>query len=316
MPGTIAIHRGGAHLAHLARLARRPRLMTLAALLLAALATAACGGEDVSRTVDASVSLDLPESMPVGAPFDIGYTWTPNEGFEPPAEDYKVFVHFVDPDGNIVAQDDHFPPQPTSQWSEGKPLTYRHWLYPDPDLRPDYFDVYVGLYDGESMEQVATMHEGTFENRPQVHSIAVRADDQGGVPVYVEGFEEREFSLTTADPYLREWQWMRQRGVVAFGNPQGPATLHLRALSPVDFFESRTQRVTIRAGDQEIASFEATDSSPYLMRFEVPGEGLGDGSWVDFTIEVDQVFVPAQVQEGSDDIRELGLQVYWMYLQR
>lgn len=290
------------------------RLATSALAVLVALSAAGCGGEDVSRAVAASVTLDIPDSIPLGAPFDIGYTWTPRDDFQAPGDDYKIFVHFVDPDGNIVAQDDHYPPLPTTQWTVGQPVSYRHWVYPDPDLRPDYFDVYVGMYDDEG--QVATVHEGRFQNRPLVSSVIVRADDQGGVPVYLEGFEERETSLTTDDVFHRQWQWMRRTGTVAFGNPHGPATLHLRALSPVDYLEGGAQQVTIRAGEQVIATFEATDSSPYLMRFDVPGNGLGDGEWVDFTIEVDKIFVPAQVEEGSDDIRELGLQVFWLYLQR
>ena len=272
-----------------------------------------CGGEEVGPTIDASVVLDLPESMPLGSPFDIGYTWTPNEDFEAPADDYKVFVHVSDPDGNIIEQDDHFPEVPTSQWLAGQPVTYRHLIYPDPDLRADYFDFYVGLYDDGG--QIGTMREGRFQSRPLVHTIIVRTDDQGGLPVYVEGFAEKEASMTRDDIYLQQWQWMSSQGVVAFGNPHGPATLHLRALSPVDFLGG-TQMVTIKMGEREVARYERTDSSPYLMRFDIPGEGLGDSDWIDFTVEVDKFFVPAHVEEGSTDTRELGLQVFWMYLAR
>ena len=285
---------------------------TCALTLLLGLALA-CGGEEVGRTVDAGVTLDLAESMPLGSPFDIGYTWTPSDGFEAPADDFMVFVHIVDPDGNMIEQDDYFPEVPTSQWRAGQPVTYRHLIYPDPDLRVDYLDFYVGLYDDEG--QVGTMREGRFQNRPLVHTVIVRTDDQGGLPVYLEGFEEKEASLTSDDVHTQEWQWMGRRGVVAFGNPRGPATLHVRARSPVDFLGG-TQTVTITMGDREVARFEHTGSSPYLLRFDVPGEGLGDGDWIDFVVEVDNFFVPAQIEEGSTDTRELGLQVFWMYLAR
>ena len=180
-------------------------------------------------------------------------------------------------------------------------------------MRVDYLDFYVGLYDDEG--QVGTLRDGRFRNRPLVHTVIVRTDDQGGLPVYVEGFAAKEFSLTSDDASLREWQWMGRQGMVAFGNPRGPATLHLRARSPVSFLGG-TQAVTIKMGDQEIARFESTDSSPYLLRFDVPGEGLGDGDWIDFTVEVDNFFVPAQAREEFTDTRELGLQVFWMYLAR
>ncbi|HJN48650.1 MAG TPA: hypothetical protein QGE93_07980, partial [Acidobacteriota bacterium] len=49
----------------------------------------ACGGHEIGRTVDVSVTVDLPESIPPGSPLDIGYTWTPNSGFSPPADDFK-----------------------------------------------------------------------------------------------------------------------------------------------------------------------------------------------------------------------------------
>lgn len=300
MPGTMRKRRGGVCAAHVL-------------MFLVGMAAVGCGGEEPRRTVDASVTIELPDSVPAGSPFDIGYTWTPGERFEAPADDFRIFVHLVDPDGKFIAQDDHFPPLPTSQWSAGETVEYRRdWIYLDPDLRLDYVDFYIGMYDDEG--QVGTMHEGRFQNRPLTHSVIVRTNDQGGIPVYVEGFQDREMSLTVEDVYRQEWRWMGRRGVVAFGNPRGPSTLHLRAVSPVDVLEGGTQTVTIKVGERVIGQYEATDSSPHMMRFEVLGEGLGDGDWVELTIEVDKQFVPALVDEGSDDIRELGLQIYWMYL--
>ena len=100
MPGTMKKRGGGVCLAHLS-------------MLLVMVATVGCAGEEISRMVDASVSVDLPDSVPSGSPFDIGYSWTPGAGFEAPADDFRIFVHLSDPDGHIIAQDDHFPPLPT-----------------------------------------------------------------------------------------------------------------------------------------------------------------------------------------------------------
>jgi len=219
----------------------------------------------------------------------------------------------VDPDGSIVAQDDHFPPVPTSQWRAGEPISYRRWVYTDPELKPDYYDFYVGMYDESG--QIATLVEGGFQNRPLVHSVIMRNEDRGGVPVFMEGFADRETSLTSEDPTARQWQWMRRRGIVAFGNPRGPSTLHLRAHSPVEFVGG-VQTVTIKAGEREIAQFETMDSAPYVMRFDIPADVFDEGDWVELSFEVDNTFVPAQVEPGSTDIRELGLQVFWTYLAR
>ena len=261
----------------------------------------ACGGQEVGRTVDVNVTLDLPESTPLGSPLDIGYTWTPNDGFEAPANDFKVFVNIVDPGGNIVDQDDHFPVVPTSQWLAGQPVTYRHMIYSDPGLRVGYLDFYVGLYDDDG--KISTMYEGRFQQRPLVHTMIVRTEDQGGLPGYIEGFAELETLLANHNVHTRQWQWMGRRGVVAFRNPRGPAKLHLRAQSPVDFVGG-AQTVTIKMGDKEIGRFERSDSLSYLLYFNVPDEAMGDGDWIDFTIEVDKFFVPAQVKDGSTDVRE------------
>lgn len=280
-------------------------------VLAVALPVVGCGSDDPERSLNAGVSLDLPESLPVGSPLDIGYTWTPEDDFEPPADDYRVFVHLVDPDGRIVDQDDHFPVLPTSQWRAGEPISYRRLIYPAPDLQPEYLDFFVGLYDATD-GQVATLHDGGLESRPLVHTSIIRLDDQRGLPVYVDGWHPRESSLSS-DKYLQQWQWMRQTGEVAFGNPRGAATLHFRGLSPIDFLGA-AQTITVRVQGQEVAQIEKTNSVPFLERIEIPAEVMGDEEWIELTIEVDSVFVPMEVDTSSDDERVLGLQVFWLYL--
>ncbi len=288
------------------------RLRLITSIVLAAvLPLAGCSGDDLERSLNVGVSLDLPESLPVGSPVDIGYTWTPVDDFVPPADDYRVFVHLVDPDGAIVEQDDHFPSVPTSQWRAGEPVSYRRLLYPHPDLQPEYLDFYVGLYDSED-GQVATLHDGDLENRPLLHTSIIRLDDQRGLPVYFDGWYARESSLS-AGKYHQQWQWMRKTGEVAFGNPRGPATLHFRARSPIDFLDM-AQTITLRVQGQEVMQIEKADSVPFLERIEITAEVMGDEEWIELTIEVDNTFVPMEVDESLGDERILGLQVFWLYL--
>ena len=286
------------------------RLIT-SIVLAAVLPLAGCGGGDLERSLNVGVSLDLPESLPVGSPVDIGYTWTPVDDFIPPADDYRVFVHLVDPDGAIVEQDDHFPSVPTSQWRAGEPVSYRRLLYPPPDLQPEYLDFYVGLYDIED-GQVATLHDGDLENRPLLHTSIIRLDDQRGLPVYFDGWYARESSLS-AGKHHQQWQWMRKTGEVAFGNPRGPATLHFRARSPIDFLGT-AQTITLRVQGEEVMQIEKADSVPFLERIEIAAEVMGDEEWIELTIEVDNTFVPMEVDESLGDERILGLQVFWLYL--
>lgn len=282
-------------------------------MLALAAAVGGCGEEVPQQTLAASVELDLPDSLPVGSPLDLGYTWTPGDGFEPPPDDYKVFVHIVDPDGRIVLQDDHYPSVPTSQWRAGEPVSYRRWFYPAADLRLDYFDFYVGLYEYGG-EQIATLKDATFQQRPLVHTTIIRNEDQDGLPVFVEGWNERESALSAPEG-LQQWQWMRKKGTAAFGNPRGDAVLHLRAHSPIDELGG-AQTITVRIEDTVVARLEITESVPFLERIEVHGSAVGGADWVEVTLEVGEAFIPAQLDSQADDTRELGLQVFFLYLEQ
>jgi len=276
-------------------------------LLILAVTVTACGGEQPERRVDIEPSLDLPESTPVGQPLELVYHWVPGPEFSAPSDDYHVFVHLIDPEGTILMQDDHFPPLPTSQWSPGEEVSYSRWLYPHADLRPDYIDFYVGLYDDDG--RIAVKSGGEWDGRLDVHRLYIRADDIAGLPVTFEGWFDEELVESSGD----RWSWMGRKAVAAFGNPRGPAVLHLRAHSPVVEIGG-PQIVSVSIGDVEIGSFEITEQTSFERRLEIPAEALGDGDWVEVTIAVDKWFTPAEIDPASADTRELGLQVFSLYL--
>jgi len=283
------------------------RHLLLISLMILAVTAMACGGDQPERQVDIEPSLALPESTPVGQPLELVYHWTPGPEFNPPSDDYHVFVHLIDPEGTILMQDDHFPPLPTSQWVPGEEVSYSRWVYPPADMRSDYVDFYVGLYDDDG--RVAVKSGGEWNGRPNVHRIYVRADDVAGLPVTFEGWFDEELVESTGD----RWSWMGTRAVAAFGNPRGPAILHLRAHSPVVEIGG-PQIVRLSIGDVEIASIEVTEQTAFEERIEIPAAVLGDGDWVEVAIEVDKGFIPAELDPVSTDTRELGLQVFGLYL--
>ena len=105
-------------------------------LLAAATVVAACGGAEAPR-IDVELTLDMPDSVPLDEPLHMTYTWAPGDDFEAPLDDYQVFVHVLDAYRNIVFQDDHYPTEPTSQWSTGQPQSYDRWLYLPTGLEVD-----------------------------------------------------------------------------------------------------------------------------------------------------------------------------------
>ena len=82
--------------------ASSPRYLLWISLLLSAVTVAACGGEQLERQVDIEPFLELPESTPVGQPLELTYSWIPGPEFNPPSDDYHVWVHLIGPGGEIL----------------------------------------------------------------------------------------------------------------------------------------------------------------------------------------------------------------------
>lgn len=75
------------------------------------------------------------------------------------AEDYTVFVHLVDANGNIIAQDDA-PPQrgayPTSFWDVGEIVVDEHALAIPREVMPGEYRLAVGMYRARDGGRLAT----------------------------------------------------------------------------------------------------------------------------------------------------------------
>jgi hypothetical protein len=293
--------------ASLFRQRQRPAWAVFALALIAALAAASCA-DDATPQLDVQVQLDLPESVAPGEPLDIGFAWTMANEFEAPADDYQVFVHMIDQDGNILLQDDHYPPQPTSQWRAGQAEEYRHWYDPPDSLQAEYLDFVIGLYSLDSRVRVRDPG-GNWTEGVQLHRITVRADDVSGIPLYMEGWHPPE---QQPDPGVREWRWSEETSRAVFTNPRRDAVLHLRAHGPFD--EVGTQTVVLRIGDGTVANIDVSSADEFLERIAIPAAAMGENEWVELNLEVTPVMVPKEIEASSMDDRQLGLQVFSMYL--
>jgi hypothetical protein len=81
-----------------------------------------------------------------GLPLSLTLRW---HALRPPADDYTVFVHLLDSDGNLVAQHDGPPLDgiyPTSEWIVGDIFTQRVALEIPSDTPPGTYDLVVGMY--------------------------------------------------------------------------------------------------------------------------------------------------------------------------
>lgn len=72
-------------------------------------------------------------------------------------KNYKVFCHLMSEDGELVAQRDGIPLysiRPTPSWRAGEIIEDSYEIPLDGDLVPGTYELFVGMYDAESMERL------------------------------------------------------------------------------------------------------------------------------------------------------------------
>ena len=125
------------------------------------------------------------------------------------------------------------------------------------------------------------------------------------VPVrYLEGwYSEEETSGAT-------WRWSRKAGRILAPNLGVEAMMYVDYDGRADVFRDRPRTITVSVGDQVIETF--VDDVPGRQRRGValPAGIPGQGEVFELTLATDRAFVPAEHLAGSQDRRELGLQVY------
>src|SRR5262245_29905605 len=113
------------HIPARSRYASNPAL----ALLLAACSAAACGGKQPETPPVATPSVSVNrDRAPLGSPIDITYKFVVSNGVTVD-EDYRVMLHVVDADDELMWTDDHDPPTPTTQWKPGQTIEYTRTIF-------------------------------------------------------------------------------------------------------------------------------------------------------------------------------------------
>jgi hypothetical protein len=92
------------------------------------------------------VGYSLVQNIAPGSTLPVKLYW---RALKPIAEDYTVFVHFVDTNGNIIAQKDNQPQHntyPTSFWDVGETIADEYALEIPPDVAPGNYRLMIGMY--------------------------------------------------------------------------------------------------------------------------------------------------------------------------
>jgi hypothetical protein len=291
----------------------RSQIALRAVPLLLATAIAGCGGstDDAPPVARPSLTLSRAEAA-IGSPIDMTYRFVVAPDAPPFAEDYTVFVHVLDADGELMWTDDHQPPTPTRQWTPGSTIEYTRTMFIPKFPYVGEARVALGLYSPGSGERLPLAGETDGQRAYRVATFTMQLQSDNLVVVFRDGWHETERSDEGSGI---EWQWTRQQATLAFRNPRRDITFYLEADQPVAA-AIEPQRVEIRAGDAVLDTFSISPGRRELRRLAIAAAQLGTAETAELTLFVDRTFVPATVPAlNSRDSRVLGIRVFRAFVQ-
>ena len=287
----------------------KTRLLVCALIVLAV----AVGGCRKSANVPpvATPSLTVSQTrVPLGSPLELTYEFKVAADAPAFAENYRVFVHFVDADEELMWTDDHFPPTPTTQWKAGQTIKYNRLLFVP--VYPYVGDaaIEVGLYgNGNKRLPLAGTEKG--QRAYQVAKIQVAPQTESIYLTFKDGWHLAEIA---ADNASNEWHWTKKDATLSLKNPKRNSMFYLD-YSGQPKVMTEAQTVTVSIGGEVVETFPVGRIGE-VRRIPLTVTQLGTGEQVELKLSLDRTFVPAVVTAGGqNDKRELGLCVFHAFVE-
>lgn len=282
------------------------------AILPIALLVSFCGKKVDRQGIDLQLKL-TPASITDSLYLKMDYEFKTAKDFKKLNSDYSVFVHFWRVNSKeMLLQDDHMPLKKTSAWGQNEQLKYSRVLF-IPQFLNEFdvdFEGYeevkltVGLYKLKSSGKEKPLI--LFEKKINIQPASFNAPEI----VYDEGWNGLETDVNANDSFHRSWRWTMAKAVCIIENPKKECTLIIKG--GVNKTALPDQKVTLKINDSLLEEFIPTDSL-FSREYTISPEQMGAGDEFSLKIETDKVFVPAKVFPGSNDNRELGMQIYFIY---
>jgi hypothetical protein len=166
--------------------------------------------------------------------------------------------------------------------------------------------VRIGLYSPTTGKRLTLNAPEHSRKEYVVAKFQLLAQSENIFLIYKDGWHPAEMA---ADDPTSEWQWTKKTAAISFRNPKKDATLYLEYDARTDLF-SPPQQVSIRVGDQPIATFPADSREKKLLTFPITAAQLGTAEMSELTLDVDRTFKP-----GGGDPRELGVRVFHAFVE-
>jgi hypothetical protein len=283
-----------------------------AAFVLLAISLSACGRAEDTAPPVATPSVTLARSAAsIGSPLEMTYRFAVAEDAPAFSEDYWVFVHFLDADGELMWTDDHQPPTPTRQWKPGQAIEYERTMFVPKFPYTGQTLVEVGLFSRQTSERLPLNGDTRGQRSYQVAAFDLTEQGESQFVIFRTGWHPTEVA---DDEVGTEWQWSKKEATLTFRNPKRDVAIYLQVDQPVARLPT-PQQVEVRIGETVVDSFSLAPAGAELREFPVSASQLGSADTVEMTIVVDRTFVPARMPAlESRDPRELGIRVFRAYV--
>jgi hypothetical protein len=259
----------------------------------------------------ATPSIKLNHSqVPLGSPIEITYRFVV-AGDARFGEDYRVMMHVVDVDEELMWTDDHDPPVPTTQWKPGQTIEYTRTIFAP--IFPYVGDatIQVGLYSVARQKRLTLSGDDTGQQAYRVGRIQLLPQSDNVFLVFKEGWHQAE--VADQNPSV-EWQWTKKEATLSFRNPKKDCVFFFDVDAPGGVFEEG-QTVQIGLGDQVVDRFALKPKERLLRKIPLTAAQLGTSDAVELRVVVDKTFVPAKMGgPNSQDKRELGVRVFHAFV--
>jgi hypothetical protein len=282
------------------------------AAVAAALASTGCQQrqDDAPPVATPSFSASRPRAA-LGSPIDVTYRFVAasDAAFD---QDYRVLVHFLDSDEELMWTDDHWPAMPTSQWKPGQTVEYTRTIFIP--IYPYIGDasILMGLYSVKDSSRLPLAGENTGQRSYRVGTLALLPQSENVFLIYKEGWHPAEPSQE--NPAV-EWQWTKKEATISFRNPKRASTFFLHYDARPDLFDAPLQ-VVMTIEDRQVDAFSISSRDEVIRRTPLSPDQLGSGDMVELKIAVDRTFVPALTPAAkNNDPRELGIRVFHAFVE-
>jgi hypothetical protein len=247
----------------------------------------------------------------LGSPVEVTYTFQVAANAPVFAQDYRVMVHFLDGDEELMWTDDHNPPVPTSQWKPGQTVEYTRTIFIPVYPYIGEATIQMGLYSKDG-KRLPLSGEDSGQRAYKVATVQLLPQTENILLIYKDGWHPAE---TAGDNSLVEWQWTKKVATIAFRNPKRDCTVYLHADNPNTAF-GQSLTVEIAVNGQPAGTLPLTPGQEVIHRLPVTAAQLGGAEMVELRLSVDKSFVPALLPgSNSRDPRELGVRIFHAFVE-